>query len=113
MDAAVNSLATTSRHREVTFLEGESGVHVVAAILETMKGSSGNALMHIRRVIDIGNTIDKTLKSSECELLYGRAGYVYSLLQCYRLLRGDGGDEVHSHLRGEVEHLVRGTVLTL
>jgi len=64
------------------FYSGSAGVHAIAAI---MRGDSDRsvAIAHTEKVLSL---LGAALASPETELLYGRAGYLYSLLVLRRRL---------------------------
>eukprot|EP00879_Flechtneria_rotunda_P018916 GHRR01019854.1.p1 GENE.GHRR01019854.1~~GHRR01019854.1.p1 ORF type:complete len:297 (+),score=90.35 GHRR01019854.1:3715-4605(+) len=67
-------------NKRVTFLEGASGVLAAQAVLAHMQGNWQTTAAKLQAVQELWpNHIQGVLPPSECELLYGRAGYLYSL----------------------------------
>eukprot|EP01064_Diplonema_japonicum_P033488 TRINITY_DN660_c0_g3_i1.p1 TRINITY_DN660_c0_g3~~TRINITY_DN660_c0_g3_i1.p1 ORF type:complete len:407 (+),score=61.99 TRINITY_DN660_c0_g3_i1:524-1744(+) len=60
--------------RDATFLEGKSGILAVQCTHHANNESHTDALLSLARAVLM-------LPASECELLYGRSGYLYSLLK--------------------------------
>ena len=71
-DGLLQELRSSTSRREATFLEGQSGILAVLARF-TNEVEYYDALLSLAPAV-------VALKASECELLYGRSGYLYSLL---------------------------------
>lgn len=86
--------------KRVTFLEGASGLLAAQALLAHMQGEHDTKDAKIREVEALWQSrVCGVLPEGECELLYGRAGYLYSLAW----LRGQlGAGAVSSSLMLEV-----------
>eukprot|EP01063_Lacrimia_lanifica_P015821 TRINITY_DN2248_c0_g1_i1.p1 TRINITY_DN2248_c0_g1~~TRINITY_DN2248_c0_g1_i1.p1 ORF type:complete len:416 (+),score=153.86 TRINITY_DN2248_c0_g1_i1:1379-2626(+) len=76
----VESLDAKSMRRAATYLEGRAGVHVEVAL-----AGGKNAEAHIVALSELAREV-LDLPEGECELLYGRAGYLYALLRLWSTL---------------------------
>eukprot|EP00775_Hariotina_reticulata_P009210 gene9210-9377_t len=66
--------------KRVTFLEGFSGLLAAQALLAHMRGNTADLNSKTQALVDLWrDNIQGVLPDIECELLYGRAGYLYSL----------------------------------
>ncbi|XP_068101502.1 glutathione S-transferase LANCL1 [Hyperolius riggenbachi] len=66
--------------RDVTFLCGDAGPYAVAAVVFHKLGSAQDADDCVNRVLQMHSTVMKLDSRLPDELLYGRMGYLYSLL---------------------------------
>ena len=78
------------KHETLSFLEGESGAHAVAAAIHFELGDAEKAENGARRLAAL---LDRVLAAprEDCELLYGRCGYLHALLFARR--RALGGEK--------------------
>ncbi|GMH44870.1 hypothetical protein BSKO_12827 [Bryopsis sp. KO-2023] len=67
------------RHGRVTFLEGASGLHAIKASVLHRLGRHDEAAKSVRALEEMAAEV-LGMDSGECEVLYGRCGYLYSLL---------------------------------
>ena len=91
----VKSCHPMHRNMRVTLLEGErvGALALYAAIHSSLESEEGmpstqkvsNAK---REILEIGNVLVQQLPDSECEVLYGRAGYLHAI----KLVRTETGD---------------------
>ncbi|HMI86594.1 MAG TPA: LanC-like protein [Polyangiaceae bacterium] len=73
-------LAEADRASSTGFYCGAAGVHAIAARMQRAKNPTA-AAEHTRRVL---GALDRALEQPETEILYGRSGYLYSLLDLRR-----------------------------
>ncbi|CAD7698222.1 unnamed protein product [Ostreobium quekettii] len=71
----------SARHRRhrVTFLEGYSGILALKAVIFHYMGSRDACEQCVRELEAVNERVS-VLPSGECEVLYGRCGYLFSLL---------------------------------
>lgn len=96
------------KHETLSFLEGESGAHAVAAAIHFALGDEEKAENGARRLAAL---LDRVLAAprEDCELLYGRCGYLHALLFARRrALGGKRKDQLlpMSLFRSVVEQVV-------
>jgi len=70
------------RQRRVTFLEGDSGVLAIAAVVMEKLGKTSERDVRVKKVVEMAEQMDVLNAKSDLpdELLYGRSGYLFSLL---------------------------------
>ncbi|XP_077428663.1 glutathione S-transferase LANCL1 [Vanacampus margaritifer] len=83
------SLKCLSRCRDVTFLCGDAGPLAVAAVVYHQLQMPGEADECIRRLLQYQQTVVKGSGGMPDELLYGRVGYLYSLVFIKQQLGAD------------------------
>ncbi|XP_073489654.1 glutathione S-transferase LANCL1 [Aquarana catesbeiana] len=66
--------------RDVTFLCGDAGLYAVASVIFHKLGSAQEADDCVNRVLQMHSTVMKLDSRLPDELLYGRVGYLYTLL---------------------------------
>ena len=71
--------ATRHRARGATFLEGSAGLHALRAAVAAAAGRHADAARAAARVVDAEHDVAQ-LPPDDCELLYGRAGYLHACL---------------------------------
>ncbi|XP_077568444.1 glutathione S-transferase LANCL1 [Stigmatopora nigra] len=106
------SLKCLTRRRDVTFLCGDTGPLAVAAVVYHQLQMPGEADECIRRLLKYHETVVKGSGGMPDELLYGRVGYLYSLIFVNQHLGEDRIPLQHIHQISEAilasgEHLSR------
>ena len=71
--------STRHRARGFTFLEGAAGLHAVRASVAAAAGRHADAARAAARVTEAENNVAQ-LPVDDCELMYGRAGYLHACL---------------------------------
>lgn len=74
--AAMTEAETSPR---VTFLEGEAGCHALSAAIFAAMNKMDAAAASVERLVAMQPRV-AAMPPSECELLYGRCGYLHALL---------------------------------
>lgn len=90
--------------RRATFLEGLPGGLALAAAAAALRGDGAACRAKVAELEAFGESSVSALPAGECELLYGRAGYLYSLLWLERQL-GPGAIS-QAAVQGVVSHLL-------
>eukprot|EP00172_Hildenbrandia_rubra_P002453 Plantae.Rhodophyta-Hildenbrandia_rubra.ctg3309.p1 GENE.Plantae.Rhodophyta-Hildenbrandia_rubra.ctg3309~~Plantae.Rhodophyta-Hildenbrandia_rubra.ctg3309.p1 ORF type:complete len:388 (+),score=39.70 Plantae.Rhodophyta-Hildenbrandia_rubra.ctg3309:1042-2205(+) len=70
----------------VTFLGGIPGCWAVQAAIYRARGDEDACRDRVRRVLDVYDTTVRLLPAKECEVLYGRCGYLQAILFLRRSL---------------------------
>lgn len=83
-----------ARHGRVSFLEGRPGGLAVYAALLAQAGRQQEAQAVVQELVSYDDAV-AALEPQECELLYGRAGYLYALLYA-RHAAGDAAANLDS-----------------
>lgn len=70
------------RQKRVTFLEGDSGVLAIAAVVMEKMGKTSERDVRVKKVVEMADQMDVLNTKSDLpdELLYGRSGYLFSLI---------------------------------
>lgn len=68
------------RIRDLTFLCGDMGPLCISAVLQLKNGDPKKASERVQKVLGMLNEVLKPDTALSNELLYGRVGYLYSLL---------------------------------
>mmetsp|Transcript_6430 Transcript_6430/g.12081 ORF Transcript_6430/g.12081 Transcript_6430/m.12081 type:complete len:474 (-) Transcript_6430:216-1637(-) len=107
IDIALRHCARSSAKvspRRLTFLEGRSGVLALWAVLNHLAKREKQRDQGVHEVLALSAVVRK-LPRGECELLYGRVGYVYSILFLQRALNNPelGAKEAESIVRQVIE----------
>jgi len=74
--------------KRVTFLEGVPGALAVTSVLCERLGKTEDSKRHLKECLKYAKHAN-SLASSECEVLYGRCGYLFSLLYLRHKLKDD------------------------
>jgi len=69
----------------VTFLEGSAGPLALRAIVAAQMGREGESKAHVAALHALADPVSR-LPEGDCELLYGRAGYIWALAFVERML---------------------------
>ncbi|BDA45484.1 LanC-like protein 2 [Coccomyxa sp. Obi] len=72
----INAAGTSQR---LTFHEGQPGIYAVKAAILHAQGEGAQALAQAQKLQELGPAVLQ-MPPGECELLYGRSGYLYALL---------------------------------
>ncbi|CAG9466523.1 unnamed protein product [Pedinophyceae sp. YPF-701] len=68
-----------SKQLRASFLEGLPGVLAIRATCHSRSGHTDRAVAAVRELEQLYDAIDQQLAPGECEVLYGRSGYLWSL----------------------------------
>ena len=74
-----STTTTTTTTKRVTFLEGEAGCHALSAAILAAMGKADAAASSVERLVAMRARV-ASMPPSECEVLYGRCGYLHALL---------------------------------
>mmetsp|Transcript_9595 Transcript_9595/g.14379 ORF Transcript_9595/g.14379 Transcript_9595/m.14379 type:complete len:402 (+) Transcript_9595:35-1240(+) len=90
--------------RRLTFLEGKSGAYATLAVLYARLGMESSKKKMIKECLRL-KSIVKKLKGDQCEILYGKCGYLYSLLFLRKMLNDEkiGGTESRKVVKSVVK----------
>lgn len=122
---ASDAAALLPERRRVTFLEGYSGALALASVVARLRGDERLSRRKAGELEAYWSAVVDRLPPGECEVLYGRAGYLYALLFAERRLAaggaagaggssggtggggGGGGGSGSAAARAAVDHLLR------
>lgn len=95
---------TLADDKRASFLCGPAGVHALAAVLYAARNDARRSEHAIQDLLDA-----KPTRSTPCEMLYGRAGYLHALLWVHSEVKGSSS-KVQKRVQEAAVQVVRDTV---
>ncbi|CAL8470922.1 g10464 [Coccomyxa elongata] len=79
LKSAITVVNAAGSSQRLTFHEGQPGIYAVKAAILHAQGEVAQAVVLAQKLQDLGPAVLQ-MPPGECELLYGRSGYLYALL---------------------------------